>query len=173
MSEHDRRLCRSQIRHSMIISITSWGSLMAGDEPIVQIAGQALHKNILRILAMIRYQIRLTNSSITEAGVKVKCGNADREVLIPDKEDVGVFFGSIVLCGQFFESPAKLTGGPHEGGQIEAGGRRHQSRSGYRSFSSTENHPNIVCQSGEVSQTIVRSEEKRSKFRVNTQIAQT
>jgi hypothetical protein len=51
----------------MIVSTISWGSLVAGDEGIARVSGEAPAERILRILARLRYQTRLASSSIAVA----------------------------------------------------------------------------------------------------------
>jgi hypothetical protein len=48
----------------MIISTISGGSLVAGDEGVVGVSGEALEEYMLRILARLRNQTRLASSSI-------------------------------------------------------------------------------------------------------------
>ena len=52
------------MRWAMIISTISWGSLTAGDEGIAGVSGEALAERILLILARLRNQTCLANSSI-------------------------------------------------------------------------------------------------------------
>src|SRR5258708_1275974 len=69
---------------------------MAGDTN-AQVPGEALPERILRILALLRYHTRLTSSPATIAVVAVKRCAEYLGTRLPDREDVGVFFGSIFL----------------------------------------------------------------------------
>lgn len=91
----------------MIVSMISWGSLVIGDERVVQVPREAPLERIRRILALLRYQIRLANSSIAVVVVTVKWCNAEQLICPPDKEDVGVFLGSILslLWGSTIQVP--------------------------------------------------------------------
>ena len=71
---------------------------MAGDGCVVEVhVGRASSERIPRIPALVRYQIRLVSSSIAITAVTIKYSDAEWEVWVPDREDVGVFFGGIVL----------------------------------------------------------------------------
>ena len=70
---------------------------MAGDMNVARVSGEAPPERILRILALLRNQIRLTSSSATIAVVTVKRCADNLEARPPDRDDVGVFFGSILM----------------------------------------------------------------------------
>ena len=53
----------------MIISTISWGSLVAGDEGVAKTSGESRLEHVLRILARVLYQIRMTSNSITGAEI--------------------------------------------------------------------------------------------------------
>jgi hypothetical protein len=61
----------------MIISRTSWGSLSAGDKGVIEVFGEASPDHILRIMARVRYQIRLMSSSITVSSWSEGCRGVD------------------------------------------------------------------------------------------------
>ena len=67
---------------------------MAGDGCVVQVGG-APPGRIPLILALLRYQIRLTSSSIAVVAAMVKRCETYWEARVPDREDVGVFLGTI------------------------------------------------------------------------------
>ena len=52
---------------------------MAGDGRVEQVPGEAPPESILRILALLLYQIRLTTSSVPVAVVTVKCCDVEWE----------------------------------------------------------------------------------------------
>jgi len=66
-------------------------------------SGGALPENILWIPARVRYQTRLTASSVTVAVVTVKWSNEKQVARLPDNDDVGVFVGGIVFLFQGVE----------------------------------------------------------------------
>ena len=68
---------------------------MAEDGGVIRVVGEAPPESILRILAPLRYQIRLTSSSAAIVVVTVKRCTGYLGVGLPDREDVGVFFGGI------------------------------------------------------------------------------
>ena len=88
----------------MIISTISRGSLIAGDGSVVPVPGGAHPQLIPRILALARYQIRLTSNSNAVTVVTVKYCSEEWEAWLPDKEDVGVFLGRIVLSLEWVRS---------------------------------------------------------------------
>ena len=51
----------------MIASTTSKGRLAAGDGDAAEAAGETLPEHVLRILARVRYQTRLTSRSVAVA----------------------------------------------------------------------------------------------------------
>jgi len=53
----------------MMISTSSEGSLVAGDERVIEASGEAPPEHILRILARVRCKTRPTNSSIAEVAI--------------------------------------------------------------------------------------------------------
>ena len=55
----------------MIIPTTSKGSLVAGDEHVVEVTGETPPEYLLRILARVRYQIRLTSKLIADSEVVI------------------------------------------------------------------------------------------------------
>jgi len=56
----------------MIISMISWGSLEAADGRVVEVFGEAPPEHSLQIMARVRYQIILMNSSIAVVAITVK-----------------------------------------------------------------------------------------------------
>ena len=73
---------------------------MAGDGCVVEVSGETPPKHILRILARVQYQARLTSSSITVTVNMVKRNNYKSVVQLPDNEGVGVFAGGVAFLLQ-------------------------------------------------------------------------
>lgn len=86
----------SQMRWEITISTTSRGIRVAGDVCVVEVSMEAPPGRTLWILARLRYQTRLVNSSNAVAVLTIKWNDGRWAVRIPDNEDVGVFF-----CGIF------------------------------------------------------------------------
>ena len=97
---HARRLRVSQIRYAMIISTTSKGSLVAGDGPVVEDCREKPPESTVWIMARVRYQIRMTSSSIAVVVVRIEQSDCGSVVILPNSEDVGVFLGGIVISLQ-------------------------------------------------------------------------
>ena len=74
---------------------------MAWEGGVIRVPGGAPPESILQILALLRYQIRLTKSSVAVAALAVNWHagyskfRGETMQYVPDREDVGVFFGSI------------------------------------------------------------------------------
>ena len=70
---------------------------MAGDGGVVEVSGETPPERILWMFVRVRYQARLTSSSITVAVMVVKRSNDKPAAWLPDNDDVGVFVGGIAL----------------------------------------------------------------------------
>ena len=62
---------------------------------VVGIFGEEPPESVLRIPAILRYQTRLTSSSVTATVIMFKRSDERQGVRLPDNEDVGVFVGAI------------------------------------------------------------------------------
>ena len=89
----------------MILSTISKGSLVTGDRCVVEVSGVAPPERILWIPARVRYQARLTRSSIAVTAIIVKRNDEKSVVFLPDNEEVGVFVGDIVFSFQEVRPP--------------------------------------------------------------------
>jgi hypothetical protein len=89
----------------MIISTISWGSLFAGDKRAAEVSGDTSLERILLILALVRYQSRIANSSIAGdimTGFNRSAVSWKDELGLPESEDVGVFVVDIAESFQGF-----------------------------------------------------------------------
>jgi len=84
----------------VIISTTSKGSLVAGDECVVGVPGGAPHECVLLILAGIRCQSDLMSSSKTVVAIMTKYSGERRTARPPNNGGTGTVVGVVAFLLQ-------------------------------------------------------------------------